>query len=67
MTNKEEDWVVIFNIKRIEEAIKKGDFEVVQGVPVVDGRHGSSCPILAERAVTAFAAISRVYSLLQNR
>ncbi|MBO1114141.1 TAT-dependent nitrous-oxide reductase [Bordetella petrii] len=37
----EQDWVVVFNIKRIEEAIKSGDFKTMGGVPVVDGRHGS--------------------------
>ncbi len=37
----EQDWVVVFNIKRIEEAVKNGDFKEMAGVPVVDGRHGS--------------------------
>ena len=32
---------MIFNIKRIEEAVKKGDFKEMNGVPVIDGRHGS--------------------------
>jgi nitrous-oxide reductase len=41
MTDKEEDWAVVFNIKRIEEAVKKGDYKEMQGVPVVDGTHGS--------------------------
>ncbi len=40
MTSTEQDWVVIFNIKRIEEAVKKGDYKMMNGVPVVDGRHG---------------------------
>jgi len=40
MTSAEQDWVVIFNIKRIEDAVKKGDCKVMNGVPVVDGRHG---------------------------
>ena len=40
MTSAEQDWVVIFNIKRIEEAVKKGDYKMMSGVPVVDGRHG---------------------------
>jgi nitrous-oxide reductase len=41
MTAKEQDWVVVFNIKRIEQAVKDGKAEVINGVPVVDGRHGS--------------------------
>ena len=38
MTANEQDWAVVFDIKRIEEAVKKGEFEEIQGVPVVDGR-----------------------------
>jgi nitrous-oxide reductase len=41
MTANEQDWVVVFNIKRIEQAVKDGKVEVINGVPVVDGRHGS--------------------------
>ncbi len=41
MTASETDWVTIFNLKRIEEAVKKGDFKEMNGVPVIDGRHGS--------------------------
>jgi len=41
MMAKEQDWIVIFNLKRIEEAVAKGDFKEMGGVPVIDGRHGS--------------------------
>jgi nitrous-oxide reductase len=41
MTANEQDWVVIFDIKRIEAAVKNGDFKTIGGVPVVDGRKGS--------------------------
>ena len=37
----EEDHVVVFDIKAIEEAVKKGDFKEFGGVPVIDGRKGS--------------------------
>lgn len=42
MIAKEQDWVVIFNLKRIEEAVAKGDFETIGGVPVLDGSKGSA-------------------------
>lgn len=40
-TAAEQDWVVVFNLKRIEEAVAKGDFKKIGGVPVLDGRKGS--------------------------
>ena len=42
MTSAEQDWVVIFDIKRIEHAVKEGHYKTMGGVPVVDGRHGSA-------------------------
>lgn len=43
MTTSERDWAVIFNIPRIEAAIKAGKFTHVgdSKVPVLNGRHGS--------------------------
>jgi len=41
MSANEQDWVVVFDLKRIEKAVKDGDFKTMGGVPVVDGRHGS--------------------------
>lgn len=41
MMAAEQDWVVIFNLERIEEAVRKGDFTEMNGVPVIDGRKGS--------------------------
>lgn len=38
MMANEQDWAVIFNIKRIEEGVKKGDYKVIGGVKVLDGR-----------------------------
>ncbi|PCJ38466.1 MAG: nitrous-oxide reductase [Alphaproteobacteria bacterium] len=42
MTANEQDWVVVFDIKAIEGAVKSGDYKVFEGdVPVIDGRKGS--------------------------
>ncbi len=43
MISNERDWVVIFNLPRIEKAVKAGKFTTIgtSKVPVVDGRHGS--------------------------
>ncbi|MFA7506462.1 MAG: TAT-dependent nitrous-oxide reductase, partial [Burkholderiaceae bacterium] len=38
MTAAEQDWITIFNLKRIEEAVKNGEARMIGGVPVVDGR-----------------------------
>ncbi|MCO5147617.1 MAG: TAT-dependent nitrous-oxide reductase [Aquamicrobium sp.] len=41
MMAAEQDWVVIFNLKRIEEAVARGEYTEMGGVPVLDGRNGS--------------------------
>ena len=41
MTANEQDWAVIFDLKAIEQGVKDGDFQTMQGVPVLDGRKGS--------------------------
>jgi nitrous-oxide reductase len=41
MMASETDWVVIFNLQRIEEAVANGEAQMINGVPVLDGKHGS--------------------------
>ncbi len=41
MTANEQDWAVVFDIKRIEAAVARGDYTRMKGVPVLDGRKGS--------------------------
>ena len=41
MTSAEQDWAVVFDIKAIEDGVKKGDFKTINGAKVLDGRKGS--------------------------
>jgi len=41
MTSAEQDWAVVFDIKAIEDGVKKGDFKMINGARVLDGRKGS--------------------------
>ncbi len=41
MGSNEQDWAVVYDIKAIEDGVKKGDFKEIQGVKVLDGRQGS--------------------------
>ncbi len=42
MTAAEQDWVVIFDTKAIEEGIKAGDFTEMKGAKVLDGRKAAN-------------------------
>lgn len=41
MSASENDWVVVYSLERIKEALKNGDYVEMNGVKVIDGRHGS--------------------------
>jgi nitrous-oxide reductase len=42
MTESELDHVVVFNIKAIEDGVKAGDVEVLNGVPIINGLKGEN-------------------------
>ncbi|WP_343225515.1 TAT-dependent nitrous-oxide reductase [Novilysobacter antarcticus] len=44
MTAAEQDWVTVFDLKAIEAAVKDGKAEMINGVPVLDGRKEANSP-----------------------
>ncbi|WP_375262801.1 TAT-dependent nitrous-oxide reductase [Palleronia sp.] len=41
MMSSEQDWIVIFDLARIEQAVANGEAKMINGAPVLDGKHGS--------------------------
>jgi len=41
MTKSDRDWVKAFDVPAIEAAVEAGDYEEINGVPVVDGTRES--------------------------